>query len=130
MPARTRFISRQSELALLERGFGQACRGLPTVVLIQGEPGIGKTRLLSEFREKVARRGAFCGYGRAQQDVAPPYLLIADALMPLFEASERDRTKGERSLLEPSELRCHSSRRTFHFALAGHGQQKRNIEGP
>lgn len=92
MPARTRFISRQSELALLERGFGQACRGLPTVVLIQGEPGIGKTRLLSEFREKVARRGAFCGYGRAQQDVAPPYLLIADALMPLFEASERDRS--------------------------------------
>jgi len=42
-------VGRAGQLAELESALGRVCDGAPTTVLIGGEAGIGKTRLVSEF---------------------------------------------------------------------------------
>jgi adenylate cyclase len=51
---RTPFTGRREELALLELLWSSARKGNTHVVSILGEPGVGKTRLLAEFRPQGA----------------------------------------------------------------------------
>ena len=46
-------VGRQEELGLLLRGWEAASEGNGQVALIQGEAGVGKSRLLDALREKV-----------------------------------------------------------------------------
>ena len=50
----TPFIGREEELGLLARRWEHAQAGEGQLVLIVGEPGIGKSRLVEEFRAKLA----------------------------------------------------------------------------
>ncbi|HXP55669.1 MAG TPA: AAA family ATPase [Streptosporangiaceae bacterium] len=43
------FVGRRAELALLHRALRDARAGRPAIVSVEGEPGIGKTRLLHRF---------------------------------------------------------------------------------
>jgi class 3 adenylate cyclase len=52
--ARTPFVGRDEELGLLQRRWDQASRGEGSVVLICGEPGIGKSRLAETLLERLA----------------------------------------------------------------------------
>jgi TOMM system kinase/cyclase fusion protein len=52
-PALTPFVGREQELALLEARFEQAREGQGQAVLVSGEPGIGKSRLLHELRGRL-----------------------------------------------------------------------------
>ena len=56
--ALTPLVGRQKEVALLLRRWHQARDGEGQVVLVGGEPGIGKSRILSVLREKLAGEGA------------------------------------------------------------------------
>ena len=47
-------IGRGEELSLLEEKYGEARRGHGQLVLLSGEPGIGKSRLVMALREKLA----------------------------------------------------------------------------
>ncbi len=49
-----RFVGRREELAALEGAAVQASEGLGSVVLLSGEAGMGKSRLLSELAQRVA----------------------------------------------------------------------------
>src|SRR5450830_1493742 len=49
-----RQIGRDDELQQLEEDWQQALAGQPRVVLIEGEPGIGKSHLLAQLRQKAA----------------------------------------------------------------------------
>ena len=51
--ALTPFIGREEEFGLLARRWERASGGEGQLVLIVGEPGIGKSRLLEEFRAKL-----------------------------------------------------------------------------
>src|SRR5262245_4750996 len=51
--ARTIFVGREDEMAMLERRLERVREGSGQVVAISGEPGIGKSRLLHEFRLKL-----------------------------------------------------------------------------
>ncbi len=51
--ASTDFVGRDKELSLLNRAFSQARDKGNPVVLISGEPGMGKARLLEEFMTRV-----------------------------------------------------------------------------
>jgi class 3 adenylate cyclase/tetratricopeptide (TPR) repeat protein len=55
----TPLVGRERELALLEESFARAAAGQGHVVFVVGEPGIGKSRLLAEFRHRVGER---CGW--------------------------------------------------------------------
>jgi hypothetical protein len=48
-------VGRDEQLAVVERAFDLACAGSPGIVLLAGEAGAGKTRLIGEF---AARCGA------------------------------------------------------------------------
>lgn len=50
----TPFIGREDEIALLRRRWEQACQGEGRVVLLSGEPGIGKSRTLDRIRKEFA----------------------------------------------------------------------------
>lgn len=50
----TPLVNREEEIALLLRRWQQAKEGEGQVVLLAGEPGIGKSRIIQEFRERIA----------------------------------------------------------------------------
>ncbi len=70
-PADEGFVGRTAELAALDAAWAAADAGRGTAVVVTGEPGIGKTRLVEAF----ARRGAVAArWGRCPQvGGAPPY---------------------------------------------------------
>jgi predicted ATPase len=53
-PHRTQLVGRDEELELLRRRWHQARTGKGRVVLVVGEPGIGKSRLVRALREELA----------------------------------------------------------------------------
>jgi class 3 adenylate cyclase len=54
--ALTEFVGREDELAHLEALLARAQSGRGQVLAVVGEPGVGKSRLLREFRRRVAGR--------------------------------------------------------------------------
>jgi predicted ATPase len=70
-PERLPFVGRQSAMTHLRAALGDAVAGRGSVVLVAGEQGIGKTRLLEEFEEDL--EGVRLVVGRAfAGDGAPP----------------------------------------------------------
>ena len=71
-----RLVGRERELALLQRRWQEAVRGLAGFTVVSGEAGIGKSRLLDEFCSAV-RRGGFdalrarCFAARGRLALAP-----------------------------------------------------------
>src|SRR5262249_7490777 len=53
----TPLIGRSEELALLQRRWKQVKQGEGQGVLLSGEPGIGKSRLMQELKEQLGREG-------------------------------------------------------------------------
>src|SRR5262245_52893277 len=54
----TPLIGRESELGSLQRRWEQATEGEGQVVLLSGEPGIGKSRLVQELKDHVTQHSA------------------------------------------------------------------------
>ncbi len=91
----TPFVGRQVELAMLHARWQQAQDGQGQVISIVGEPGIGKSRLLYEFRTALAlpnlnkhvvhRQCDSRSYGRAT-----PYLPILNLLRTSWAISDTD----------------------------------------
>ena len=81
-------LNRELELSKLGGALGDALRGRGQVVLIAGEPGIGKTTLAQEFAARAARRKVRVLWGRSgDRDGSPPYWPWAEALRQLVEAN-------------------------------------------
>jgi DNA-binding winged helix-turn-helix (wHTH) protein/predicted ATPase len=53
-PARTPLVGREQELALLQRRWQQARAGAGATVLVSGEPGIGKSRLVNSLLDELS----------------------------------------------------------------------------
>ena len=68
------FIGRQSEIAQLEAALAEALNGRAQLVMLVGEPGIGKTRTALELTTLAEEQGARVLWGRCQEEEgAPPY---------------------------------------------------------
>jgi DNA-binding SARP family transcriptional activator len=84
--ARLPFTGRSTEHHALASAFSQARLGETRVQVLIGEPGIGKTRLASEFLLWAAMRGADVMRGRAYEAGGRlPYYPIVDALRARLE---------------------------------------------
>jgi class 3 adenylate cyclase/tetratricopeptide (TPR) repeat protein len=79
------FIGRSGELARLESAWKEAVEGQRRVVLVTGEPGIGKTRLMAELGRRIHAEGATVLYGGNDEDLGVPYQPWLDALGRLIE---------------------------------------------
>lgn len=68
------FVGRQAELATLQAALEDVLVGRGRLVMLVGQPGIGKTRTAREFVPHAQRRGALMLWGRCHESVgAPPY---------------------------------------------------------
>ncbi len=74
-------IGREAELEILQHQFNQVSASRTSVVLVVGEPGIGKTRLLAEIaRLSLENSWALLRGGNSQAEGLPPYLPFLEAL--------------------------------------------------
>jgi DNA-binding NtrC family response regulator/predicted ATPase/class 3 adenylate cyclase len=87
----SRFVGRERELAVLNEQLAQAERGRGQVVGIVGEPGIGKSRLLFEFQQRLTAQRVLWLEGRClSYGSTVPYLPVLDLLKSYFHIEERD----------------------------------------
>ena len=74
------FVGRQRELKLIWNHYHAASNGNAHIVLVSGEPGIGKTRLLDEVGALATKDGAIVLHGGASEaEGMPPYLPFLEA---------------------------------------------------
>ena len=81
--ALTPLVGREEELDLLLRRWSQAKDGEGQVVLLSGEPGIGKSRILSALRERLEAQGV-----QALRFQCSPYY-VNSAFWPVIDNFER-----------------------------------------
>src|ERR671915_281077 len=79
----TPLLEREGELKQLDRVVEDACAGLGRLVLIEGPPGIGKSRLLEAVRARARERGMLALSARVSElDRELPVLLALAARSP------------------------------------------------
>jgi DNA-binding CsgD family transcriptional regulator/tetratricopeptide (TPR) repeat protein len=83
--ASSTFVGRVEELGVLEAAQGRAANGEPAVVLVGGEAGVGKTRLVAELADRCRATGArvLAGGCLPVGGDGLPYAPIVEALRPL-----------------------------------------------
>ncbi|MEV6109061.1 AAA family ATPase, partial [Streptomyces sp. NPDC051940] len=83
-PVSSVFVGRADELRVLGEALTRAGRGEPQAVLVGGEAGVGKTRLLEEFLDSAAAEGAVVALGACVEVGGPlPYHPVSAALRAL-----------------------------------------------
>jgi DNA-binding CsgD family transcriptional regulator/tetratricopeptide (TPR) repeat protein len=84
------FVGREAELRQLQSAFEAAARGDGALVLLAGEPGIGKTALCEQLARFVAEQGGrvLVGHSYAEGSVGVAYQPFVEA----FERYSRERT--------------------------------------
>ncbi len=78
------FAGRDRELARLERCWADVRDGTGRIVLVAGEPGIGKTALVARLATRVHEAGDVVLYGRCDDDFGVPYEPFVEALGQLL----------------------------------------------
>ena len=72
---RTPFVGRESERAEARRLLDQAVAGQGSLLLLGGEPGVGKTRLAEEVLAEGGQRGCLALTGRCYEtEGTPPFI--------------------------------------------------------
>jgi DNA-binding CsgD family transcriptional regulator/tetratricopeptide (TPR) repeat protein len=76
------FVGRSAALAALRGALDAAVSGRGSTVLVAGEAGIGKTRVVAELTDLAGNAGAVVLYGRCIELVGPgvPYFALLEAL--------------------------------------------------
>jgi class 3 adenylate cyclase/tetratricopeptide (TPR) repeat protein len=93
LPARlavtgTSFVGRAEELDLLHRGYEAVRKSSQRqVVLVGGEPGLGKTTVVAQAVRAWHEAGATVAMGWCEEDVRAPYRPFIDALAHLVAAA-------------------------------------------
>lgn len=77
---RTPFVARTQERARLVEAIERAAAGRGSLVLIDGEPGVGKTRLAQAAMAEARRHGMLALSGQCQEEGTPPYTPFAEML--------------------------------------------------
>ncbi len=85
------FIGRHQELDQLQAALDEALSGRGQVVMLAGEPGIGKTRIAQELAGVADRRGARVLWGWCyEREGAPPYWPWLQCIRAYIETADAD----------------------------------------
>ncbi|MFW6142208.1 MAG: tetratricopeptide repeat protein [Candidatus Saliniplasma sp.] len=82
------FVGRSDEINYLLKILEKSNSNEPSTVLIKGKAGIGKTRLVNEFREKTLSENVIFLDGKAYYESSEPYLPFKEAFKDLERKSE------------------------------------------
>ncbi len=92
MMTRGRLVDREGELAALKSALESMLSARGQVVLVAGEPGIGKTRLAQELLVYARLRGSLVLVGHCyEQEATIPYVPFAEALRTAMRSIPEDR---------------------------------------
>jgi DNA-binding SARP family transcriptional activator len=90
-------VGRQHERAALLQRVERAARGHGGLVLVEGAPGIGKTRLLESLAESAAWRGLRVSWGRASEHGARSACAPLDQALQAAAAPSPERVRAQLS---------------------------------
>ncbi len=88
---KAQLIGRKKELSLLKRAVKQGLQGKGSIILIRGDAGTGKSRLVEEFKKSIGFQTFTWKEGHAfaySQNI--PYSLFRDLLKDIFHLQEAD----------------------------------------
>jgi DNA-binding CsgD family transcriptional regulator len=88
------FVGRHDELGLLRERWAEATTGRRRVVVIQGEAGIGKSRLVAELAVAADRGGALVLLGHCDEEAFVAYQPVVEALTALVESQPAEVLAG------------------------------------
>jgi len=95
------FVGRQDELDRLRTAWRAASAGSPSLVLLGGEPGIGKTTLMSRLARAVQRDGGEVLYGRSDEVTGVPFQPWSEAVAHHLSHVDDTRHAAQRAVLGP-----------------------------
>ncbi len=84
-------VGREQEWSTLEEWWSSVGRGDGRLMLLEGDPGIGKTRLAADLARTVEDRGALVLWGRCDEEAVAPFQPFAEALGRYFQSLSADR---------------------------------------
>ncbi|HEX5615568.1 MAG TPA: AAA family ATPase [Acidimicrobiia bacterium] len=88
--ARGRCVGRDTELEVLVDAWKRVVTGERRLVLVAGEPGIGKTRLAAELATRVVDHGGVAIHGWCDEDLGAPFQPWVHALGALVRSCDAD----------------------------------------
>ena len=95
------FVGREHELEALDRALDEAHSNLLTIDIV-GEPGMGKSRLLHEFRQRIDKERVFILSGSCSPDgQQTPFLPLIEVVRGAFRVSAGE---AERNIVHKLEL--------------------------
>jgi DNA-binding SARP family transcriptional activator/tetratricopeptide (TPR) repeat protein len=112
------FVGRSEDLARLEAALDAVCTDGARLIMVRGEPGIGKSRLVAEFAAWALRRGATVLYGRCDEGAGAPYQPFVGALRELASHVPHD-TLGARLGDDPGALATLVPEMAAHLPASG-----------
>jgi predicted ATPase len=102
------FVGREGELAQAEAALGAACAGRGQLLLLAGQPGIGKTRLAQEVEALARARGVRSRWGRCHEGESEraywPWEQILRAELAEWDGDAAHAAVGEAAAVEIAEL--------------------------
>jgi DNA-binding SARP family transcriptional activator len=76
----TPFVGRVLDLAVVRAAWARASDGHRRALLVAGEPGIGKSRLLAQAAQEIHAAGGLVLFGRCDEETLVPYQPLVEAL--------------------------------------------------
>ena len=94
---RTVFVGREHELGQLKAAFDSAVSGQGSLLMVVGEPGIGKTAVCEQLATYVTLRGgkALVGHSYEEGFLSLPYLAFVEAMRSYVLSREPEALKQE-----------------------------------